>query len=442
MAAKRHRDDYEEEQDQPGEKKMNRLPSFSTVIREAIMVKSLENFFMAIEPHLRRVVQEEIQKGLNNSPRYIDRAPQMQIQAAEPSPLRLIFKMLPNLPIFTGSKIDDIESNPLQIYLVAGGPNGSPSSFPSPLKIELLVLDGDFPFSGADDWTSEEFNKWIVKERAGKRPLLTGDVSNVIMRDGVATIGDLQFTDNSSWIRSRNFRIAARLVPQSFHGPRIREAITDKFVVRDHRGELYKKHYPPSLSDEVWRLDKIGKDGAFHKKLSEHKINNVQGFLKVLSVDPNYLRSILGVGMSDKMWEIVINHAKTCDPGEKIFIHAGQNVIIYLNSICQIVSLTINGVPCSLQSLSIANKTYVQQLLIEAYQQWNTLREVDSIPNPNIALIQSETVIQQGGVPNPWNPEFSNSESGITDFQIGGLEEEGPSFQVAYTGSFHFNPYN
>ncbi|KAJ3700835.1 hypothetical protein LUZ61_004540 [Rhynchospora tenuis] len=432
MAAKRR---YDEDPNQPGDKRMKRLPSFSTVIREAIMVKSVQNLFVAIEPLLRKVVQEEIEKGLLNSPRYVDRSPRLQIEAPAPSLYRLIFKNPPNTPIFTGSKIEDPEGKPLQILLVAGN-TGSPCSFPGPIKIELLVLDGDFQSDGTDDWTIEEFNKYIIKERAGKRPLLTGDVSNITMRDGVATIGELQFTDNSSWIRSRNFRIAVRVVPGSYEGPRIREAMTDKFVVRDHRGELYRKHYPPALNDEVWRLEKIGKDGAFHKKLGENNINNVQDFLRLFNVDPTQLRTIMGPGMSDKMWEITITHAKTCLRGDKIYSHSGHNVTVFLNSVCELVSVTIGGMLYSLQELPRNHKNYVLQLVQEAYQKWDSLREADGFPDTSVALIQSETVIQGPAGTLPWYPTNQ-------DFQIGGLDDDeaSTSFQVEYTGSFHFEPY-
>ena len=40
-----------------------------------------------------------------------------------------------------------------------------------------------------------------------------------------------------------------------------------------------KKHHPPSREDEVWRLEGIGKDGAYHKNLSSHGIKNVGDFL-------------------------------------------------------------------------------------------------------------------------------------------------------------------
>ncbi|CAL9031612.1 unnamed protein product [Prunus brigantina] len=44
------------------------------------------------------------------------------------------------------------------------------------------------------------------------------------------------------------------------------------------------------LEDEVWRLEKIGKDGAFHKKLASE--NTVQDFLKLFVVDRSKLRRI------------------------------------------------------------------------------------------------------------------------------------------------------
>ncbi|PPS04228.1 hypothetical protein GOBAR_AA16439 [Gossypium barbadense] len=54
----------------------------------------------------------------------------------------------------------------------------------------------------------------------------------------------------------------------------------------------YKKHHPPMLGDEVWWLEKIGKDGAFHKKLAYEGVNTVQDFLKMLVVDPPKLRNV------------------------------------------------------------------------------------------------------------------------------------------------------
>lgn len=67
-------------------------------------------------------------------------------------------------------------------------------------------------------------------------------------------------------------------------------------VVSDFRCWLlcsvYKKHYPPALNDEVWRLDKIGKDGAFHKRLNNSHIMTVEDFLRLVVMDPQRLRNV------------------------------------------------------------------------------------------------------------------------------------------------------
>jgi len=55
---------------------------------------------------------------------------------------------------------------------------------------------------------------------------------------------------------------------------------------------VYKKHHPPALADDVWRLEKIGKDGVFHKKLADFGIHTVQDFLRNLVMDQYALRSV------------------------------------------------------------------------------------------------------------------------------------------------------
>ncbi|XP_072999564.1 protein SAR DEFICIENT 1-like [Typha latifolia] len=416
MAGKRLRDEFDQDSDQAGDKRMRR-PSLPTVIREAMMMKAFQNFLVALEPLLRRVVREEVEQGLIRSPRLLERPPQMQIGGVEPSIWKLVFRRELGLPIFTGSKIEDEDGNHLQILLV-NSEQLPPTTLPPSIKLELLVLDGDFMSDGREDWTGEEFQRNIVKERTGKRPLLYGDV-NVTMRDGMVTISELQFTDNSSWIRSRNFRIGARIVPGSYNGPSVKEAMTKPFMVKDHRGELYKKHYPPRLNDEVWRLKKIRKDGPFHKRLEANNIKTVQDFLKLLEVDLNSLREILGQGMSEKMWKITVNHAKTCNVDNKIYVHCGPYCVIYIDSICRIVGIMFGTRQYKMQDLDLQSKSIVQQLIQEAYQQWNTLQEVDAMPNA-ICLIQNEPIIQDGSGSQQWYP--SNQEGSDMDYRLDGFE--------------------
>ncbi|EXB37548.1 hypothetical protein L484_001320 [Morus notabilis] len=322
MAGKRFFSDSKSDKDLPEEIQKRPRISLASVVGEVVMVNSLQNLFSSLEPLLRRVVKEEVDHGLRRCTRSLTRSSSIRIQALEPSSLQLVFSKKLSLPIFTGSKILDNEGNPLQINLVDKS-NGNDQmvhvSLPHPIKIEILVLDGDFP-PRDDTWTSDQFDNSIVKERTGKRPLLYGELT-VTLRDGFVVVGDIEFTDNSSWIRSRKFRIGARVVPRAnSQGLMIREAMTEPFVVKDHRGELYKKHHPPQLEDEVWRLEKIGKDGAFHKKLSSKGVTTVQDFLKLSVIDAQKLRKILGVGMSEKMWEVTLKHAKTCEMGDHMIM--------------------------------------------------------------------------------------------------------------------------
>lgn len=157
--------------------------------------------------------------------------------------LSLIFRQKLAVQIFTGTKIlAEDGASPLEIMLVDTSGGGLiPTSLPFPIKLEVVVLDGDFPPEGdvAGPWTSEDFNKNVVKERTGKRPLVAGNLF-VTMTDGVAHLpGNAEFTDNSSWIRCRRFRLGARVVQVSNAGESvdIREAITNSFMVKDHRGE-------------------------------------------------------------------------------------------------------------------------------------------------------------------------------------------------------------
>lgn len=183
-------------------------------------------------------MNEEVESSLKRCSRSLSRSPSLRIQALEPSSLQLIFSKKLLLPIFTGSKIVDVDNASLQILLVdTRGDQMIPSRPPHPIKVEIVVLDGDFPSDDRNIWTSQEFDNNIVKERTGKRPLLAGDCLMMTLRDGFASIGDIEFTDNSSWIRSRKFRLGARVTPGSYQGVRIREAMTEAFIVKDHRGE-------------------------------------------------------------------------------------------------------------------------------------------------------------------------------------------------------------
>lgn len=142
-----------------------------------------------------------------------------------------------SLPLFTGGKVEGEQGSTIHVVLINGNTGHVVTVGPeSSVKLDVVVLGGDFNNEDDDGWTEEEFESHIVKERDGKRPLLTGDLQ-VILKEGVGSLGELAFTDNSSWIRSRKFRLGLKVVSGSREGIHIREAKTEAFSVKDHRGE-------------------------------------------------------------------------------------------------------------------------------------------------------------------------------------------------------------
>lgn len=141
-----------------------------------------------------------------------------------------------SLPVFTGTRIEGEDCPAIQVAIIDAGTGEVVKSGPESLaRVEIVVLEGDFDGDEGDNWTLEEFKNNIVREREGKKPLLTGDAF-LNLKDGVGFVGEISFTDNSSWTRSRKFRLGARVMDNT-DGTRIREAKTESFIVRDHRGE-------------------------------------------------------------------------------------------------------------------------------------------------------------------------------------------------------------
>ncbi|CAN6302961.1 unnamed protein product [Urochloa humidicola] len=360
----------------PGEPKRPRV-ALRDVITEVMRNTSIEKFFMAIEPLIRRVVKEEIESAFANHA-------SMMASVADTLPctsknLQLQFMTKLSLPIFTGSKIEGEGSLSITIALVDTLTRQIVASGKESLmKVEIVVLEGDFESGEDDDWTAQEFNNNIVKEREGKRPLISGDVF-VALIDGIGTVGELSFTDNSSWTRSRKFRLGARTEDGCFNGIRVREAKTESFVVKDHRGELYKKHHPPFLEDEVWRLEKIGKDGAFHKRLNRESICTVKDFLTLLHLDGPRLRKILGGGMSTKMWEATVEHAETCVLIDKVHYYYPDGLNkpgVVFNVVGEVRGLISNKF-VSVDDLTEQEKAEARVTVKQAYEHWKNVFTCD-----------------------------------------------------------------
>ncbi|KAK6149851.1 hypothetical protein DH2020_017376 [Rehmannia glutinosa] len=380
MAAreKRSLDPSSSQEGQPDRKR----PALASVIVEALKVDSLQKLCSSLEPILRRVVSEEVERALAKlGPAKLNgRVSPKRIEGPDGRNLQLQFRSKLSLPLFTGGKVEGEQGAAIHIVLLDANTGRVVTSGPeSSVKLDVVVLEGDFNNEDDEDWSQETFESHIVKEREGKRPLLTGDVQ-VALKEGVGTLGEFTFTDNSSWIRSRKFRLGLKVASGNSEGFRIREAKTDAFIVKDHRGELYKKHYPPALTDEVWRLEKIGKDGSFHKRLNKAGIHTVEDFLRFVVRDPQKLRNILGSGMSNKMWDVLVEHSKTCVLSGKLYVYypdEPRNVGVIFNNIYIFSGLIAGGQYHSVDSLSESQKVFVDTLVKKAYDNWMHVIEYD-----------------------------------------------------------------
>ncbi|PIN26464.1 hypothetical protein CDL12_00775 [Handroanthus impetiginosus] len=234
--------------------------------------------------------------------------------------LRLQFLNAISLPVFTRTPIQGEGCVRIEVALVDEPTAQVVSSGPgSSAKVKSVVLEGDFGGDEGENWKPEEFKRNIVRERNSKKPLLAGRDVIFTLTDGRGLVGDVWFTDNSSWVRSGKFRLGAMLM-DDIDGIRVREARSEPFNVRNLLRDSCKKHYPPALSNGVWRLENIGKDGPFHKRLSTERVNSVKDFLILLSSDPRRLRNIIGTSMSRKNWEATVRHAWTCVPDKNIIL--------------------------------------------------------------------------------------------------------------------------
>ncbi|EEE56432.1 hypothetical protein OsJ_05602 [Oryza sativa Japonica Group] len=415
------------------EAKRARPPALASVIVEALKVDSLQRLCSSLEPILRRVVSEEVERALGRlGPATITgrisycrairtvattRCTTSRTRCTDSPPTSMTKDEWTQWEEATHWKAQLLRGT---VFLVFGSPPLLPSPdlarhrrcpprlYPfwkvkerkkevnlqrlpkmeklvlyfwteSCAKLDIVVLEGDFNNEDEEGWSGEEFESHVVKEREGKRPLLTGDVQ-VTLKEGVGTVGELTFTDNSSWIRSRKFRLGLKISSGFCEGIRIREAKTEAFMVKDHRGELYKKHYPPALKDEVWRLEKIGKDGSFHKRLNKAGISTVEDFLRLVVRDPQKLRSILGSGMSNKMWDILVEHAKTCVLSGKYYIYysdENRSIGAIFNNIYAFCGLISGEQFYSSESLDDSQKLFADALVKKAYDNWMYAIEYD-----------------------------------------------------------------
>lgn len=320
-------------------------------------------------------VQEEVTRafdsynGRSSSSNETERSPGLQLKFTNDLPDTL----------FTGNVILSVDKSPLTINLydpisrkiVTTGPLSSS-------KVNIVVLDGDFAL---DKSSGSNFDGKALRNREGKRPLLTGEQLVILLQKGVGYIREVSFTDNSKWTRSGKFRLGLKICTNSDDQALVRHGISNAFKVKDHRGESYEKHYPPSLDDEVWRLKNIARNGTYFKKLSDNKISCVGDLLRLYHADERLLRYVILSGLSVKNWQKMIEHAMTCVIDEQRYMYRTANGILLFDSIYRVVGVSFDGHNyISIELLNDNQKKMVEYLKKQAYR---NLGEIAPLPEPS-----------------------------------------------------------
>ncbi|KAL6623613.1 hypothetical protein ACP70R_033492 [Stipagrostis hirtigluma subsp. patula] len=236
--------------------------------------------------------------------------------------------------IYTGESITDENNAPIKLEMRKGGEKITRGPF-SKMKVEIVALQGEFSNDGPDDWSEEESDRHIVQGREGQVQML----GSAQLRNGEVELSHIRFTEASRW---KPLVIVARVCKNKMAATgMVREALTKPVMVLDRRGKEHEKSHPPKLDDEVYRLEKIAKNGSRHSRLKENGISTVQDLLKTLNTDPRELRKILDMENRHSDWSKMTTHAKDCliqeKPGLKRYQNEEGNVVLYFNCVHDLV---------------------------------------------------------------------------------------------------------
>lgn len=68
--------------------------------------------------------------------------------------------------------------------------------------------------------------------------------------------------------------------------------------------------------------------------------------------------------MSERMWEATLKHARTCEMGNKMYIFRDLPFVLFLNPICQVVKVFINGQSYPTRDLSNDNMVHMYESFV------------------------------------------------------------------------------
>ncbi|WVZ90642.1 hypothetical protein U9M48_036926 [Paspalum notatum var. saurae] len=337
----------------------------------------------------QRVVSEEVEKAMFRQFSAPAAPPRLLVDRNQRLRYQLMFQNGLK-PVYTMTKLEPDEGTALKVALVERLENNRTSIVRyGPLssgRVEVVVLHGNFNAKIEESWSPEEFKKHIVSGREKSAQLLTGNLT-LKLNGGEAQLENAVFTDNSSFTSTKMFRLGLRLVNPT--GERVLEGVTKPFRVKERRVEGFEKHFPPMLDDEVWRLKKIGKCGAYHDALSDNGIDSVQKFLQAYMKDEQKLIKIFNK-MPHSTWKSIIEHAMTCKFGDNLYHYQvkDKDASLFFDEIYQLVGVKFGECYKPIDQLDQMEKNVVDSLKQVAYQNIDSFQSDYKMVN-NYPVLQS-----------------------------------------------------
>ncbi|XP_015698682.1 calmodulin-binding protein 60 A-like isoform X2 [Oryza brachyantha] len=393
---------------------------------------------------VQKVVSEEVEKAIFRRLSTPAPAPPRLLVGCNQRPRYQLMFLNGLKPVYTLMKLEAKDGSALKVAIVERLENNQMHivrfGHLSSAKVEVVALHGNFNAKNEEQWTPEDFNKHIVCGREKSAQLLTGNLT-LKLNGGEASLENATFTDNSSFTCTKKFRLGLRLVNNS--EDRVLEGITEPFRVKERRVEGFEKHYPPMLDDEVWRLEKIGRNGAHHLALSNSGVDTVQKFLQSYVTDEKKLIQTFSK-MSQAAWKTIINHAMTCEVGDDICFYEvkDNNMGLFFDAIYQPVGVKFGDSYKPINELNQIEKNAVETMKQVAYENMNGIRYdhkmVNNCPVPLLRFCGGGTSALTNFIPNQQIPTCAQYDSALKEFSSGQTlvsTEDFSSLQGAFNAS-------
>jgi hypothetical protein len=165
---------------------------------------------------------------------YFRRRPNQEHATAEGSNTSTLLCFLNALsqPVYTQKNVTAADNAGIKVAMFEGNTKIT-SGLLSKVKVEILVLRGDFSNTCGDNWTDEEFDAHIVQGRDGKDLV----VGTAWLTNGEVELSQIRFPEGSCRTPSRKFILAARVCKSEKTAIRVHEAIMKPVTVLDRRNE-------------------------------------------------------------------------------------------------------------------------------------------------------------------------------------------------------------